>query len=49
MGFFSGIVSSGMGKAPARHSPTLPALPAPPRAPWQRQRINVPLHQFEWH
>ena len=49
MGFFSGIGSSGKGKAPARHSPSLPALPAPPRAPRQRQHINVPVHQDEWH
>ena len=49
MGFFSGIGSSRKGKAPARHSPSLPALPAPASAPRQRQRINVPLHQAEWH
>ena len=48
MGLFGS--SSGKGKAPARHSPSLPAiLPAPLRAPRQRQRINVPVHQAEWH
>ena len=46
MGFFSGIGSSRKGKAPTSHSPFLPALA---RAPRQRRRINVPLHQVEWH
>ena len=44
MGFFSGIGSSRKGKAPA-----LATLPAPSRAPRQRQRINVSVHQAEWH
>ncbi|KAE8800569.1 Cytochrome P450 71C4 [Hordeum vulgare] len=50
MGLFFGARSSkAKGKSLANHFPWKFLPPLPTLARWPRQRINVPVHQAEWH